>query len=468
MDLKNVFEGYICMQDSKNTILPDYQEKLDGIFEHINYLIDNHKIENAKSALLDLHCADLADFLDNTPYRLYDVILPIIVDDMDPETFVWLNDSHKQHAIQAVGIDKAVELISKLDIEDSIEVIDVLSPDLKNEIINNLKKEKKQQIVEGFKYPEDTVGRIVEKHFISFQKHWSVERAIQYIRESNIERDFHAGIVVNDKYQPVGIIQLSNLLKSEHDEPLVNLMNSDFKIADTGTRIDEIAFIFKQYALTIVPVVNKKGKLVGNVSIDNMIYIIEEQTESDFMHLGGVNTSDIFDNLYATVKHRFPWLFINLLTAFATSLVINQFSSAIEKLIILATIMPVVANMGGNAAMQVMTVTIIALANRKIKQAYVIKVILKEVLVCLINGLMLALIGAFIIYIPFADLKLSIVFTIAVITNFVVAGMLGSSIPIIFDHFDIDPAISSGVVLTSLTDALGFFSFLGLAFFFLV
>ena len=456
------------MRDSQNTILPDHQEKLDEIFEHIHYLIDNDKIDSAKQALLDLHHADLADFLDTSSYKLYDIILPIIADDIDPQTLVWLSDSHKQYAIEALGIDKAVGLINNLDIEDSIEVIDALSLDLKDEIIGKLKNDNKQQIIEGFKYPEDTVGRIVEKHFVAFQKHWSVGQAIEHIRKINIDREFHAGIVVNDKYQPVGNILLCTLLKSSHDEPLINLMNSDFKIADTGTKLDEIAFIFKQYALTIVPVVNKKGKLVGSVSIDNMIYIIEEQTESEFMHLGGINNSDIFDNLYATVKHRFPWLFINLITAFATSLVINQFSDTIEKLIILATIMPIVASMGGNAGTQVMTVTVIALANREIKQTYITKVILKEVFVCLLNGLILAIIGALIIYIPFSDLNLTIVFTAAVIINFAAAGMLGSSIPIIFDHFDIDPATSSGVVLTALTDALGFFSFLGLAFFFLV
>ncbi len=456
------------MQNSQNTILSDYQEKLAETFEHINYLIDNDKVDNAKTALLELHFADLADFLDNTNHRLYDLILPIIAEDIEPETLVGLSDSNKQAAIEAFGIDKTVKLINQLDIEDCIEVIDTLDEDLKDKIIKNLNPDKKKQIIEGFKYPENTVGRIVEKHFIAFQEDWSVEQAIEHIRKSKITHDFHAGIVVNNKYQPVGNILLCTLVKSLPTEPLINLMNSDFKIAETSTKLDEIAFIFKQYALTIVPVVNKKGKLVGSVSIDNMIYIIEEQTENEFLHLGGINTSDIFDNLYATVKHRFPWLFINLITACATSLVINQFSETIEKLIALATIMPIVASMGGNAGTQAMTVTVRALANREIKQIYITKVILKEIFVCLLNGLALAIIGSLIIYIPFSDLNLSLVFTAAIITNFTAAGLLGSSIPIILDHFDIDPATSSGVVLTALTDALGFFSFLGLAFFFLV
>ncbi len=456
------------MQDLQNTILPDHQEKLGEIFEHISYLIDNNKLDLARTALLDLHYADLADFLDNANHKSYNVILPIIADKIDPQTLVWLSNSNKQYAIESLGNKKTVDLINQLDIEDSIELIDALNDDLKNKIIKKLKHDKKQQIIEGFKYPENTVGRIVEKHFVAFQEDWSVNQAIEHIRSNKITQDFHAGIVVNNKYQPVGIILLCTLIKSAPGDLLIKLMNSDFKIADTNTKLDEIAFIFKQYALTIVPVVNKKGKLVGSVSIDNMIYIIEEQTESEFMHLGGINTSDIFDNLYATVQHRFPWLFINLITACATSLVISQFSDTIEKLITLATIMPIVASMGGNAGTQAMTVTVRALANREIKQTYITKVILKEVFVCLLNGLSLAIIGALIIYIPFTDLSLSLVFTAAVIINFTAAGMLGSSIPIILDYFDIDPATSSGVVLTALTDSLGFFSFLGLAFFFLV
>lgn len=456
------------MEKAQNTILPDLQEKLAADFEHVNYLIDNDKIEDATNSLLKLHCADVADFLDNTSHKLYNVILPIIAKRLDPETLVWLNDGNKQAAIEALGARNAATLINQLDIDDSIEVIEPLSDDLKESIISKLQTEKKKQILEGFQYPENTVGRIVEKNFVSFQEHWTVGQATDFLRRSKIKQDFHAVIVVNSKYQPVGNILLSTLLKSARNEPITNLMNSDFKIADTHTALDEIAFIFKQYALTIVPVVNKKGKLVGSVSIDNMIYIIEEQTESEFMHLGGINASDIFDNLYATVKHRFPWLFVNLIAACATSLVINQFSDTIEKLITLATIMPIVASMGGNAGTQAMTVTVRALANREITSANSIKIITKEIFVCLLNGLCLAIVGAFLIYALFADQYLSLVFMAAVIINFTVAGMLGSGIPIILDHFDVDSATASGVFLTALTDALGFFSFLGLALIFLV
>ena len=456
------------MQNSQNTIASDHQEKLAEVFELVSYLIDNDKVLDATSRLLELHCADLADFLDNSNIKVYQLILPIIADKMDPETLIWLSSSNKQQAVESLGIKKSAEKINQLNIEDSIEVIDALEESLQKNIISKLKSDKKHQILEGFKYPEDTVGRILEKNFIVFQDDWSVSKAIEHIRSSNIDEDFYSAIVVNSKYQPIGSVLLSTLIKSANNESLINLMNTDLKIADGFTKLTEIAFIFKQYTLTTVPVVNKAGKLIGIVSIHNMLYIIEDQTESEFMHLSGINTSDIFDNLYETVKHRFPWLFINLITACVTSLVINEFSGTIEKLITLATIMPIVASLGGNAGTQVMTVTVRALINREITQANKLKVILKETFVCLLNGLSIALIGAILIYLLFADANLSLIFTAAVIINFTIAGMMGSSIPIIIDYLDVDPATASGVILTTLTDALGFFSFLGLAFFFLV
>jgi magnesium transporter len=456
------------MLDNQNTIQPDHQEKLADQFEHITYLLNNDKIDNALESLLALHYADLADFLDNASKKHSHIILPAIANKLDPEVLACLSDSNKQRAVEAIGVTKSAKLINKLDLEDSIEVIDDLQPDLKKAIISKLKPEKRRQILEGFKYAENTAGRILEKDFVSFKRHWTAGQAIDFIRRSNISTDFHAAIIVNTRSRPVGTLLLSTLLKTPRNTPIETLMNQEFKIAETHTEIDELAFIFKQYALTIVPVTNKQGKLVGSISIDNMIYIIEEQTGKEFMSLGGVNNSDIFFNLFASARHRFPWLFVNLVTACLTSLVINQFSGTIAKLITLATVMPIVASMGGNAGTQAMTVTVRALANREITNANTRRVISKEILLCMLNGALLAVIGIILTYLLFADMHLSIVFACAVLINFTIAGFLGSGIPILLNRFNIDPAAASGVFLTAFTDAIGFFSFLSLGYFFLV
>ncbi len=456
------------MQDTQNAISSDLQEQLEQKFEDITFLINNEKIENATELLLDLHYADLADFLDNTSKKQYPEIFSAIASGMNPETIACLSDANKQPAIESIGTKEAAKIINKLDIEDAIEIIEHLDLELKEELIDYLDSSKKQQILEGFRYPENTAGRILEKDFVSFRQHWTAGQAIDYIRRSKIDADFHAAIIVNGRNQPAGTILLSTLLKSERSTLISELMIKEFKIAETATELDEIAFIFKQYALTIVPVVNRQGKLVGSISIDNMIYIVEEQAEAEFLHLSGVNNTDIFDDMRSTAYNRFPWLFVNLVTACLTSIVINQFSDTILQLVTLATIMPIVASMGGNAGTQVMTVTVRALANREINSASQQKLVYKEILVCAINGLILAAVGGVLTFLLFHDANLSLIFAFAVVINFTIAGFLGSAIPILINKFNVDPAAASGVFLTAFTDAIGFFSFLSLAYFFLI
>lgn len=455
-------------KEIQKSILSDHEDQFAELFERITDLINNNNLEDATSHLSQLHFADLADFLDNANHKIYKKILPPLSNILKARTLVYLSDSSKQPIMEALGFEKSAKLLDELDIEEVIEVIEDISKSAKEAILAYLSRAKRQQILEGFNYPEDSVGRILEKNFIAFADNWTIGQALDFIRNSDIKNDFHAAIIVDYKYRPVGNILLSTLLKNPREGFLKDLMNYDLKIADPYTELDEIAFIFKQYALTIVPIVNKSGRLIGTVSIDNMIYIIEEQTERDIMQLGGVHAQDTFYNLFYTARHRFPWLFVNLITACLTSMIIDQFSATIAKLISLAAIMPIVASLGGNAGTQAMTVTVRALANKDINNANMFKVVTKEILVCASNGLLLAFIGGLLSFVIIRNFDLSIVFAIAITINFLVAGFCGSAIPIALHNFDIDPATASGVFLTALTDGLGFFTLLTLAYFFLV
>lgn len=456
------------IQENDNNISPDRESKLAEDFEHIGFLINNNVLDEAKAHLLKMHYADIADFLDNTNHRLYQIILPYIASELEPETIVSLSSSSRQPAMEALGVEESAKIIDKLDLEDAIEVIETLDDEFKEKILVEVSLERKKQILEGFKYPENTVGRILEKDFVVFHQHWTVGQASDYIRRSDIESDFHAAIVVDSRYKPVGNILLSTLLKNSRNTPIAELMNSDFKVADAFTEINELAFLFKQYALTLVPVTNKMGKLIGSVSIDNMVYIIEEQAESELMQLGGINASDIFDNLLETTRHRFPWLFVNLLTACVTSLIIEQFNGTISQILILAAVMNIVASVCGNVGTQVMTVTVRAIANREINQANTNKVIIKEIIVSSLNGLLLAVIGAGVIYGLYGNFGVCMIFSAAIFANFALAGLLGSGIPVIMNALKIDPATASGVFVSTFTDALSFLIFLGLAFLFLI
>lgn len=456
------------MQNQSKNMLSVHQNQFDETFEHINNLLNNDEFGKAIEIMSNLHYADLADVLDNINQKTYKTILPLLQDTLKPETLVQLSVNSKPLIMQILGVQKSVQLINQLAIEDAVEVIEDFDDLTKEMILNNLKAEKRQQIIEGCTYPEDTVGRVIERNFVSFQEDWTVATAIDFIRHKHIAQDFHAAIVLDSKYRPIGSILLSTLLKHKGDKLVKDLMNPEFKITDVFTNLSELSFIFKQYALTIVPVVNKSGKLIGTVSIDSMLYIIEQQTEKDIMSLGGVHTQDTFYNLFYTVRHRFPWLFVNLITACMTSIIINQFSTTISKLIALAAIMPIVASMGGNAGTQAMTVTVRALANKDIHHNNVLRVILKEIAVCGFNGSILALVGALLSLAMLSDPNLSLIFSIAVILTFLIAGLFGSVIPITLHYLNIDPATGSGVFLTTITDSFAFFTFLTLAYTFLV
>lgn len=440
------------------------QETISTHFDLARKLLYEEKTEELKQYLQELHQADLADVIDNVSVEHASVILELVKEDFSPELLVLLGYRSIMLAVDILGVKAISELVTKLSSEDSIEFIDELDDELSNQIIELLPEENRLHILEGFNYPEHTVGRVMSKNFVLFYDHWSVGQAVDSIRKNEkTPNEFHAAVVVNIKNKPVGTISVSALLKGARTDSLKDMMNSDFKVAEPNTSLDDLSYTFKHYALTVVPVINRAGKVVGTVSIDNVVYIMEEQAEDAILHLGGVNEIDLYETFLTTAKQRFPWLFINLITACITSFVINNFGPTIAKLIALASLMPIVASMGGNAGTQTMTVTIMAITNKDIAKINNLKIILKELLSCGINGVVFAVLGAGIVIGIFDDILLAKVFALAVVINFLIGGVLGSSIPILLNKFKLDPAPSSGVILTALTDSCGFLIFLGLA-----
>ncbi|MES2215269.1 MAG: magnesium transporter [Pseudomonadota bacterium] len=455
--------------DAHRHILSSISEDLDSTFEHLSNLLEEADSTQAFTALSEMHYADLADFLDHSSHKIHQKVLSLLGSAFKAETLIWLSPSTMDSIEELLTPIEIAKLVESLDTEDAIEVLEDFSEEIKAQILTYLPKEKSLHIVEGFTYADHTAGRVMEKNFASFQEHWTAGQAIDYIRQLNGKlQDFHAAIVVDTRQRPVGSLLLCDLLKHQSDDHIKDIMNNDLRIADTSADLDQLSYIFKRYALTIVPIVNKAGKIVGTMSINNMLYIVEQQVEEEFMSLGGVHIKDTFHSLFHTAKHRFLWLFVNLITACITALIISRFSATISEIISIAAIMPIVASMGGNAGTQAMTVTVIALANKEINSMNMVQVVLKELLVCGLNGFVLACIGGAVTFVIFSDIGLSTIFGLAVIINFLVAGFFGSFIPIILDHMNLDPAAASSVFLTALTDAFGFFVFLILAYYFLV
>ena len=439
-------------------------EEISELYEEITRLVELNKYDHAGKLIADLHPADFADYLNFSNDKLIKKILHHYGDFIKPETLVWANPNAKVQIYQIIGATNTARLIEELDTEDAIEVIEEFNHVRNTEIINNISSVKKSRILEGFTYPENTVGRIMERKFISFPDYFLVEDAVKHIQDSQINQDIHAAIVTDKKNRPVGCIFMCRLLQNPSNVPIKYLMATEFKLSDTETTLDELSYVYKQYALTIVPVVNKLGKLIGSVSIDNMLYIIDQQNEDELLSLGGVYKQDTFSSIIFTIKHRLPWLIMNLITAIVTSLVVMNYTDIIHKFVLLAAAMPVVMIMGGNAATQVMTVTVRALSTKELTDNNALKIIIKEIVVSLTMGLCLALVSGGMYYLISHDMAITLIFATAIIINFFIAGLAGVIIPIAFNNIKVDPALASGVCVTFFTDALGVFIFLGLSY----
>jgi magnesium transporter len=445
---------------SKKPIKPLYIDSIDEIIATINRYIAEEDNSSLRELVQSLHHADLASVLDHSSYRIQKSLITIISDLFTPEALVWVGSTAKITALQILGSQKIADLIEELDLDEAIDVLDSYDEETRGQLIANLSDVKKFQVNEGLNYPEYCVGRVMEKNFLVFAEHWSINQAIDSMRKYHGDRDFHGAIMIDKGYKPVSTVSLSRLFQYPGNTPLKEIASNEMKIADINDKIDDMVYFFKQYTLAIIPVVNRSGKLVGSISIDNMLYIIEESAESDIMNLTGVGEQDTFSTMLETARHRFLWLFMNLLIAFMTAMVINKFTHTISKIIALASVMPIVASMGGNAGTQAMTVTVRAISKKDINRSNIVRVVLKEIAVCEFNAFWLSFIGAIFIMFIYNDVRLSLIFAASVMLNFFIAGLFGALIPITLDKFDLDPATASSVFLTALTDGFGFFTFL--------
>jgi magnesium transporter len=439
-------------------------DEISDVFDEITIAIDQDDFKTVKKLIFSLHPSDFAYYLDLSNERYLKYVLNHFPNILKPTTLIWVNFSTKLKICEQVGIKKIANLLEQLPIEDATEVIQDFNSDIQKELLAFVSQKKQSQIIERFTYAEHTAGRIMERNFVSFPENWSINEAFSYLQYNKFQHDFHAVIVIDKRSRPVGYILLSSLLKYPSDSKIKEIMNVDFKISDTDTSLDELSYIYKQYALTIIPVVNKGGKVIGSISVHNMIYIIDQQNEDEILLLAGVYKQDTFGTIFSTVRYRLPWLLTNLVTAFITSTIIMQYTDIIRNFAILAAIMPIVQAMGGNCGTQVTTVTVRALSNKEITDSNSFKIIFKELIICALMGIALAFVAATIHYIIYQDVKISFIFAIAITVNFLVAGFFGAIIPISFNNLKLDPAIASGVFVTFMTDALGVFVFLALAY----
>ena len=417
----------------------------------------------------DLHPADFADLLERQSPAGRDLIIEAAGEDFDPEVIPHLDEAVRETVVATLELEVLADAVSKLDSDDALELIEDLDEAEKAQVLEAIPEEERVLVEQGLTFAEGTAGRLMQREIVVVPEHWDVGQTIDYLRSmSAAPDDFYDLYVVDTRYRPIGKIPLSLLLRNKRPIPVVDIMSTGFHKVPADMDQEEVAMLFRRYGLVSAPVIDEGEWLLGAITVDDVVDVIDEEAEEDLLRLGGVTSDDLHGNLVETTRSRFIWLAVNLMTAIVASAVIGVFETTIEKIVALAILMPIVASMGGNAGTQTLTVAVRALAMRDLSPTNAAKFVVKETMVGWLNGMAFALIAGAVTWAWFGDSDIAVVLAVSMIINLVIAGLCGTLIPISLDKINIDPAVASTVFLTTVTDVVGFFTFLGLAAVFLI
>jgi magnesium transporter len=420
-----------------------------------------------RDMVADLHYADMADLLERLDSQDRRLLVETIRDDFNADVLPELAEAVRDDVMEALGFEDFAAALSELDSDDAVYVASKLSAEERTQVAARMSQASRMSIEQGLAYAENSAGRLMQREFVAVPNYWTVGETIDYMRAVlNLPEKFYAVFVVDPRNRPQGMVELSRLLRSKRPERMKDLFDHDVEPVALDMDREDVAFLFKQRNLVSVPVIDKSGRLVGQITIDDIVDVIEEEAEDDILKLAGVRNADVsslYNAIIRTATSRFPWLAVNLLTAFIASSVVGLYEGAIEKLAALAILMPIVAGMGGNAGTQTLATAVRALATRELDASNFLRVTSRELFVGMINGLLFAAIVGAITFLWFGDIFLAIAIAAAMFINLTVAGFSGIVIPYMLQKSGADPAASGGVFLTTVTDVVGFFSFLGLA-----
>ena len=445
----------------KKVITPVPSKFIHALMDSINLGL----IDKTQSLLSDVSSGELANIIEQLDATNRKKLIFFLGSSIEPEIILELDKDIRKEIISVVGEHTFLNVVSKLDTDDLIVVLEELDDDLRGQYLKLLPKKSQRELVKkGLKFPEDTAGRIMSTNVVSVSASWTIGKTLKFLRQKKelLPDDIYEVYILDSKRKPIGTLNLNTIVRSSSNTIVKDIMNTQFKTIPIDTDQEEIALGFKQNNLISAPVTDKSGKIVGQINHDDIIDIIEEEAEEDLLRLSGVQSGDTYSAVLQTIKSRFGWLLINLFTAIAASFVIGIFETSLKQVVALAILMPIVASMGGNAGTQTLTVAVRALALREITRANALRVIGKEFAVGAINGLIFAVIIGTIASYWFQMPLLGFVIAAAMILNLIIACLSGILIPLILDKTGIDPAIASTVVLTTITDIFGFFTFLGL------
>lgn len=412
-----------------------------------------------------LHEADLGDLLEALDPDERPRLIELMGEDFDFAALVEVDDAVREEILDELPPETVAEGVRELDSDDAVYILEDLPQDEQAEILEQIPPPERVALTRSLQYPEDSAGRRMQADYIAVPPSWTVGHAIDYLRETaDLPERFYELYVVDSDSRLMGAAGLDLLLRSKRPTRVSALMDPERRRVRATDDLEEVARLFERYNLIAVPVVDEADRLVGVVTVDDIVDVIEEEAEKDIKALGGVaGDEELSDSVWTIARGRFNWLLINLATAFLASAVLGLFEGELQKMVALAVLAPIVASQGGNAATQTMTVAVRALATRELHDSNARKVVLRELLVGLVNGLAFAVITGAAAFAWFQIAGLGLVIGLAMLCNLAAAALGGILIPLIVEKFGADPAVSSGVFVTTVTDVVGFFSFLGIA-----
>ncbi len=426
--------------------------------------------DHVKNLISSLHAADLADLIEALSSSSREHLINIIRTSLDPEILIFLAESVRDQVIHQIGIQALSLALTELESDDALAIIECLEPEQQRAVLKAIPAPERANIEQVLSYPEDTAGRLMQQEIVAVPPFWTVQQTLKYLHSADdLPETFYDLYVVDSRYNFVGAVSLNRIIREDESIKLSDIIEERLRPILVTMGQKEVAYLFRHYNLVSAPVVDETGRLLGIITADDMVHVVEEETERDVLMLAGVGETDFQTPLFKTFYRRIGWLSITLIDALLTTTVISQYTDSIEKMVVLAVLMPVVAAMGGNAGMQALTVTVRALATHELYgQNIRRRAIIKESLIGGLNGCFFAFILVIVTIGYFNDVNLAGILASAMIFNMLWAGLAGVILPLFIEKLGYDPAVASGPILVATTDVLGYVSFLGLATLFLL
>ncbi len=420
--------------------------------------------ETARSLVEPLHPADIADLFELTPADCRAALATAITDLLDGDVFAEMNDYVREDLIDSLSAAQVADIASELDTDDAVAIIEDMEPADQREVLRALDPDDRAAIEEALSYPEESAGRLMQRELIAVPEHWTVGDTLDYLRTHDaLTTDFWEIFVVDPAHKPIGTVALSWILRTPRGIGIGDVMQREQTLIPVDMDQEEVALRFQKYALISAAVVDPGGRLVGMITVDDIVHIISEEAGEDILRLSGAGDGDINEPILLTVRTRITWLVVNLGTAMLAASVVGAFQGEIARFALLAVLMPIVSGMGGNAGTQTLAVVVRALATNQLTSSNTARMILREFRIAAANGAMLGVLVGSGTYLAFGNVGLAVVITMAMIINNLVAGLAGVLVPVSLERAGVDPAVSSAVFVTTMTDVMGFLSFLGLA-----